>query len=158
MQEHLPSIVAVAIVGAGVVTGLLFAFSNFVLGALAEMPARHGMFAMQRINERILNPVFFGFFFGTPLLCLAIAVMAAREVAADGSALLIAGALAYLAGPLAITMLRNVPLNDRLARTPEASAEIAWPSYRRDWQRWNHARTWIGILATLLLAAGLAAR
>ena len=43
MNEYLPFIVAVAITSSGVVTGLLFAFSNFVLRALQDLPAEHGM-------------------------------------------------------------------------------------------------------------------
>ena len=34
MDEYLPTIVVLAIVGAGVVTGILFAFSNFVMSSL----------------------------------------------------------------------------------------------------------------------------
>lgn len=54
------------------VTGLLFAVSNFVMSSLADLPNDKGMHAMQRINEDILNPLFFGFFMGTPVLCLLI--------------------------------------------------------------------------------------
>ena len=38
MTGYLDIIVLLAITGAGVVTGLLFAFSNFVMSSLAELP------------------------------------------------------------------------------------------------------------------------
>jgi hypothetical protein len=51
MTGYLDIVVPLAITGAGVVTGLLFAFSNFVISSLAELPNDKGMYAMQRINE-----------------------------------------------------------------------------------------------------------
>jgi uncharacterized membrane protein len=44
------SILVMAITGAGLITGLLFSFSNFVMRALADLPNDKGMFAMQRVN------------------------------------------------------------------------------------------------------------
>ena len=67
-------ITSLAILGAGIVTGLLFAFSNFVMTALARLPEEHGMFAMQQINEKIINPIFLLFFLGTPGLCIVLAI------------------------------------------------------------------------------------
>ena len=112
--------------------------------------------AMQRINEDILNPVFFVFFFGTLTLCLLIIALAALESAADGHRLMIAGAICYLAGPFGITVLFNVPLNNQLARTEPDEANDAWPSYMKRWQRCNHIRTYIGVLAIALLSFGIA--
>ena len=156
MSTTLGMLVIATLVGAGLVTGLLFAFSNFVMRALADLPHEAGMSAMQRINERILNPLFFVLFFGTPLGCVVIAMAAVQGAGGPGAPWLLAGALTYLAGPLAITMLCNVPLNNRLARTAPAAAGEAWPEYRRRWQRWNHLRTCVGIASIALLATGLA--
>lgn len=155
---YLSEIAVAAVVGAGVMTGLLWAFSNFVLQSLRELPVEHGMFAMQRINAHILNPLFFLFFMGTPVLCGLIVVGVLMNPGAPGAGLLAAGALAYVAGPFGITMAFNVPLNDRLARTPVSEAATAWPAYAAPWQRWNHIRSYLGIFSILLLAAGLAAR
>ena len=156
MMGYLGVIVPLAITGAGVVTGLLFAFSNFVMGALADLPNEKGMYAMQRINEDILNPVFFVFFFGTPILCLLIIALTAFESAADGRPLLIAGAICYLAGPFGITVLFNVPLNNELTQAGPDEANDAWPSYIERWQRWNHIRTYFGVVSIALLSFGIA--
>jgi uncharacterized membrane protein len=150
-------IVVMAITGAGLITGLLFAFSNFVMRALADLPNDKGMFAMQRVNEKIQNPLFLFLFLGTPILCAAIAFISARQLGTPGSLLLFSGALSYLVGPFGITVLFNVPLNNRLAATDWSDADEAWPAYQKQWQRWNHARTYIGVLAIILLAAGLGA-
>jgi uncharacterized membrane protein len=151
-------IVAMSITGGGVITGLLFAFSNFVMQALDDLPNEQGMFVMQRINEKIINPIFLTMFLGTPLLCLGIAMKTFAELSAPGSLFLLAGALGYLIGPFGITILFNVPLNNRLAQTEPGDAPEAWPNYRKTWQRWNHMRTYIGIFSIMLLTLGLAAK
>jgi uncharacterized membrane protein len=151
------SIIVMAITGAGVVTGLLFAFSNFVMRALAELPNDKGMFAMQRVNEKILNPVFLILFLGTPILCVLITFKSALQPGSSGSLFLLIGALAYLIGPFGITMLFNVPLNNKLAEVDQSVADEIWPVYQKQWQRWNHARTCIGVVSIVLLATGLGA-
>lgn len=156
MNEYLPLIVAIAILGSGVVTGLLFAFSNFVMRALEDLPPEQGMFAMQRINETIINPIFLTFFMGTPVLCLIIGVVSVLNLGACVNAYFFAGAVVYLLGPFGITVLFNVPLNNTLAATALTESAEAWPKYRKKWQRWNHIRTYMGMLSVILLAMGLA--
>ena len=148
-------VVIAAIVGSGVVTGLLFAFSNFVMSALAELSDEDGMFAMQQINEKIINPIFVMLFLGTPVLCVIISLGCVANLRAPGNLLLLTGAILYLVGPFGITMLFNVPLNNRLAKFETSEAPIQWPDYQKRWQRWNHVRTYIGILSILLFASGL---
>ena len=155
MYEFLPIVTVACITGAGVVTGLLFAFSNFVMQALADLPVEHGMYAMQRINKKIINPVFLVFFLGTPVSCLAIAVIALAAPGNSATCLLVAGAMAYLIGPFGITILFNVPLNNRLASAEPTEAKEVWPIYQANWQRWNHIRTGIGIVSIIFLAFGL---
>lgn len=55
-------------VGAGTIGGVFFAFSAFVMKALAQLPASQGIAAMQRINVVVLNSLFLGVFFGTAVL------------------------------------------------------------------------------------------
>ena len=149
------TVIVVAIVGAGLITGLLFAFSNFVMRALADLPNDKGMYTMQRVNETIINPVFLALFLGTPVLCSLIAIKSALQLDAPGGLYLLIGALAYLIGPFGITMLFNVPLNNKLAKAEPSVADEVWPIYQKRWQSWNHVRTYIGVVSVLLLAAGL---
>ena len=60
----------------GLMAGLFFAFSTFVMQALGKRPAPTGIAAMQSINATILNPIFFALFFGTAVLSLILAVLA----------------------------------------------------------------------------------
>ena len=144
-----------AVTGAGVVTGLLFAFSNFVMRALSNLPNEYGMLAMQRVNETIINPIFLAFFFGTPVFCILIAIKAVQHLDVSGSLFLLIGAFAYLIGPFGITMLFNVPLNNKLAKAETSLANEVWPEYQNRWQMWNHIRTYIGVASIAMLAAGL---
>jgi len=52
-------------VGAGLIGGVFFGFSSFVMKALAQLPVPQGGAAMQRINVVLLNPLFLGVFVGT---------------------------------------------------------------------------------------------
>lgn len=144
-----------ALVGAGLITGLLFAFSLVVMRALLELPPEEGMSTMQRINVLIVRPLFLLPFLGTALLCVLLAAGALWQGGA-GAIALAAGALAYLLGPLGVTMAFNVPLNNRLARVDLREAQVLWPRYAHDWLRWNHVRTALGALSLALLAWGLA--
>jgi uncharacterized membrane protein len=87
--------------------------------------------------------LFFLAFFGTGLLCLVLLV------GRLDSPLVVVGALFYLVGSLGITMICNVPLNDKLAKVlPSANdMETQWGAYREPWTRWNHVRTVSCLLA-----------
>ncbi len=155
MDDLLPFLGIASVTGGGVVSGLLFAFSNFVMRALAQMPPEQGMSAMQKINVTIINPLFLTLFLGTPLLCAILVVASILEPSSPGSMWRLGGAVAYLAGPFLITMIFNVPLNNRLAEAEASDAEDTWANYQLTWQRWNHLRTYLGILSILLLSVGL---
>lgn len=147
----LVAVTLLAALGAGLVAGVFFAFSSFVMGALARLPAAQGIAAMQSINVVVVNPLFLGTFFGTAALCLLLGVMAVVDWASAGAAWKLAGALLYLVGTIGVTAACNVPRNNQLAPldpASHASAEI-WTRYVAEWTMWNHVRT----LAALAAAA-----
>ena len=51
--------------GSGLIGGVFYAFSTFVMRALARLPAHEGVAAMQSINVAVINPLFLGVFLGT---------------------------------------------------------------------------------------------
>ena len=142
MGPLLTAATLVAALGAGLIGGVFFAFSTFVMRALDRLAAPAALAAMQSINIAVLNPAFMGVFLGTGLLCLGLAVAAVRGWPAPACAWLLAGALLYLAGAILVTLTRNVPLNDALAAAdPNATdAGQLWAAYRRGWTAWNHVR------------------
>jgi uncharacterized membrane protein len=145
-----------AALGCGLIAGVFFAFSSFVMAALARRPSHEAIAAMQSINLVVLNPWFLGVFLGTGALCAGISILALTRWQAAGSGWLALGGLLYLAGTFGVTMVCNVPRNDLLASVEPTSAEGAatWERYRAEWTRWNHVRTAaaLGALAAFCVA------
>ena len=132
-----------AVLGSGIVAGIFYAFSSFIMGALGKLPPHEGIAAMQSINIAVINPMFFLAFFGTALLSLVLGIHALMQWGTAEAALLLAGALFYLAGCILVTIIFNVPLNNRLEKADPISAEGAqlWQHYLVVWTRWNTVRT-----------------
>ena len=132
--------------------GIFFAFSNFVMKALARVPSVQGIAAMQSINVVVLNRWFFAVFFGTAVCCLALAITSFVRCQKPGVGYLLVGSLLYLVGAILVTVVCNVPLNDTLAPVNRASAHSAptWTNYLKTWTTWNHVWT-VAALATAAL-------
>lgn len=146
-----------AALGSGIMAGLFFAFSTFVMQALGKRPAPVGIAAMQSINEAILNPLFFSVFFGTAVISLVLSVLALIGWSEAGAGWRLGGALLYFIGSIGVTMARNVPLNNRLAKAaPDSAAGAAlWAHYLSVWTAWNHARTLGCLGATACFVLGM---
>jgi uncharacterized membrane protein len=144
--------------GAGLIGGVFFAFSTFVMKALGQLPAAAGIAAMQRINVVVLNPVFLGVFMGTAVLAGLALLAALHPWGGTRAFLLLAAGLSYLLGSFGVTAAFNVPRNERLARMDPGSREAAgyWPVYLREWLLWNHVRGIASIVSAGCSAAALA--
>lgn len=149
-------LVLIAALGCGLVAGIFFAFSSFVMRALAILPASQGIAAMQSINVVVLNRWFFGAFFGTAVVCLLAILAALLWWRMPESIYLVAGGLLYLVGTILVTIVCNVPRNQSLASFPADDPESAgaWARYVDGWTFWNHVRTAAALAAAL--AFGLA--
>jgi len=145
----------VSIAAAGMISGLLFAFSTSVMKALGRMPPAQGMAAMNHMNVAIINPVFLLFFVGSAISCLAVLVTAPFDSVA-GTPWRVAGAIVYLITVIVVTAAVNVPMNDRLAALDPATTEGTdyWATYLVRWTNWNHVRTVGGLVGVVLMALG----
>ena len=145
-----------AALGCGLMAGVFFAFSAFVMTALARLPPGQGIAAMQSINVVVINPVFGVAFFGTAAACVLLAVSALLGWRRPGAVYVLVGSLLYLLGTIAVTIVFNVPRNDALAAVDPASAEGArlWADYVTSWTAWNHVRAAaaLGASASLTIA------
>lgn len=146
-----------ATLGCGLIAGLFFAFSNFVMKALARLHPENGIAAMQAINVAVLNPLFLTFFLGTAAVCLLLAIYSLVRWQSPGTACLLAGSSLYLMGNYVVTMTFNVPQNNVLARLDASSPEAAatWRNYVAVWTGWNHVRTITAFAAAALLTVAL---
>ena len=147
-------------IGTGLMAGVYFAFSTFIMAALKRTPGTGGAAAMQSINSVILGSAFMPMFFGTSLVSLALAFLAVLDWQGPASGLALAAGAIYVAGMFGVTALRNVPLNNELDRADLTQPEglATWQSYLTDWTRWNHVRTVASTVAALLSIAALLAR
>ncbi|MGP1373753.1 MAG: anthrone oxygenase family protein [Almyronema sp.] len=146
---RLPLVLFTAIASA-LTAGIFFAFSTFVMQALAQQPPAQGIAAMQSINLTVINPWFMTVFFGPGLAGLVLSAWALRHGGQPTALYWLAGSLLYLIGTIGVTIAGNVPLNDALAGVAADSVEgsALWSQYLSRWTLWNHVRT---------VAAGLAA-
>ena len=88
----------VTALGCGTIAGVFFAFSTFVMKALARLPADDGIAAMQSINVAVVNSWFLGAFLGTAAACLLVIVAAIGQWSDSSAIFQLLGAVAYLAG------------------------------------------------------------
>jgi uncharacterized membrane protein len=146
-----------AVLGCGLIAGVFFAFSTFVMKALGERPAAEGIGAMQSINIVVINPWFMSVFVGTAAICLFLAIYSLWQWQQPVSIYPIVGSLLYIVGCFGVTMAFNVPLNDALAIAKPDSPEGAtlWARYLTDWTFWNTVRTIASLVASGLIAIAI---
>ncbi len=146
-----------ATLGCGLIAGVFFAFSTFVMTALAQRPVAEGIAAMQAINIIVINFWFITAFLGTAAACGLLTIASLMKWHQPGAAYLLLSSLLYLLGTVGVTIAFNVPLNDALAIVSPNSTEGAnlWAKYLSEWTFWNHVRTIAALAAAVLLAIAL---
>ena len=146
-----------AALGCGLTAGVFFAFSAFVMKALARrLPIAQGVAAMQAINVAAVTPAFMAALFGTAVACGALAVSALFAWDERFAPYLLIGSALYLVGTILLTIAYHVPRNEALAAVQPHStdAESYWRRYLSGWTAWNHVRaaTSLGAAAALTIA------
>lgn len=141
----------------GVVAGIFFAFSSFIMTALARIAPAQAIAAMQAINVTILGSAFMPLFFGSTLAGLLLGALPLLDWRGEASLAMLAGGLVYGAGMFLCTVLCNVPLNRELAVVEAEHAESVevWRRYLRVWTMWNHVRSLASLLACALFLYAL---
>ncbi|MFF7354675.1 DUF1772 domain-containing protein [Streptomyces filipinensis] len=150
-------LVVAGIVGTGLTAGVFCAFSTFVMRGLAALPPAQGVAAMNAINGAAVRPAFMTVFTGSAVLSAMIAVVTFVVWPDDGRLELLLGSALYLVGSFGLTIVANVPRNDRLARLTPGAPETAayWPAYVREWTFWNHVRAVASAVAALVYVLAL---
>lgn len=143
--------------GCGLIAGIFYAFSSFVMKALAQLAPPAGIAAMQSINIVVINRWFLGVFFSTAVASFVLIAVAAPAWRTPRAVCLISGSLIYLGGTVLVTIFGNVPWNDALAAVDPASSAGAkfWAEYLRVWTNWNHVRCAAALVAATVLALAM---
>ncbi len=144
-------------IGSALTAGIFFAFSTFVMKALAQQPIAQGIATMQSINITVINPWFMAAFFGPAVVCILLTISLLLQWHQPGFIYWLAGSLLYLIGTIGVTLFCNVPLNDALAivRPDSAEGTALWTRYLNDWTFWNHVRTVAAVLAAALFTISI---
>lgn len=156
LDRTLTVLTTLTALGCGVVGGVFFAFSVFVMKALGRLPSAKGIAAMQSINTAAPTPWFMAVLLGTGLACLTLAGSALfRMDEPDAVYHLVGGGLYVLV--IVLTVTYHIPRNDALAALDPDSVEAAgyWSRYLGDWTTWNHVRTILSVGAAGTLTVAL---
>lgn len=143
----------VAAISAGLMAGVYFAFSAFIMRSFDQLGATRATDAMNAINDVILHSWFMVLFFGSTLLYAMLSANALFDADLTGRWLLFAIGVIYIVGMFACTVMFNVPLNNYLAKASsnDCTTSETWALYFRQWTRWNHLRS-VGSLVTFVLS------
>lgn len=144
--------------GSGIIAGVFFAFSTFVMKALTRLPYCNGITTMQSINIVVLNPWILVIFFGTTLfsvIALGIAMIRWND---PYSIYLIVGSIFYIVGCFLVTLALNIPKNNAIANVTMESIDDAgqlWAKYASNWTQWNHVRTTAAAISSVCFILAL---
>lgn len=139
-----------AIVSFMLMAGLYFIFSNTIMKVLSQLPNAQGAKVMAKINDVIINPVFFVFFFGS---ALSAAYLVYDSLFVNREIMTFAAGTIFVLGSFLSTVLFNVPLNNRLKHAVDnkVNLETVWLEYLRKWTKWNHLRAIVSLVSAIIL-------
>jgi uncharacterized membrane protein len=157
MDRFLFTLTLVTALGCGLNAGVFFAFSSFVMKALARLHPAQGVATMQAINVAAFTPAFMAALFGTAVACGVLAVWTLFAWDERFAPYLLVGSVLYLVGTVLLTIAYHVPRNDALARVEphSADAESHWVRYLSGWTAWNHVRAAAAIAGATTLTIAL---
>lgn len=146
--------VSLAAISAGLMAGVYFAFSGFIMQSFNRLGAAQATDAMNAINDVIVRSCFMILFLGSTLLFAMLGAIALFSVDLTGRWLLLTAGLIYVLGMFLCTVVFNVPLNNRLqkAHHDDSIKSQTWALYFKYWTRWNHLR---GVCSLVALALSM---
>jgi uncharacterized membrane protein len=133
----------ISVIACGLVAGVFLTFSDFVMRALDRSRPAAGVEVMQVINREVFRTVFMVMLLGMSTAAPLLIGYAYLYVSGPASGWVVAGGALYLAGVFGVTLVFNVPMNQRLDTMDYAGADAAsyWAAtYMPRWTFWNHAR------------------
>lgn len=144
-------VLVAALVAAGLLAGLFYAYSCSVLPGLARGDDKTFVEAMRGINVAIVNPVFMLTFLGAPLLA-GVAIFLN-----PGPRPWVIAGFGCLVAMLVITAALSIPLNNALENGGDDYAALR-AQFETPWVRWNVLRTLAGTAGFGCLVAAVLTR
>lgn len=148
----LTPLLSIAAIGAGLMAGVYFAFSVFIMQSFNRLDPANAVDAMKAINKAILRSWFMPLFFGSTFLYLFLSILAIFNWSDANAPLLLTAGLTYFGGMFLCTVFFNVPLNNQLEKTKKNGIDTTefWSYYYKYWTRWNHLRAASSLIACAL--------
>lgn len=140
------------------IAGVFLAFSDFIMRSLARTGGVGGVDAMQVINREVFRWVFMTLFLGLAPVSIGLAAYAMLSSEGLSGSLMLAAGLVYLIGCFGVTVVRNVPMNQKLAEMDlsDPTTQDYWlGTYVPRWTFWNSVRTVASAVSALLLMAAM---
>ena len=128
-------VLVAALITAGLIAGLFYAYACSVMPGLARGDDKTFVEGMRGINVAIINPVFMLTFLGAPLLAVVAIFL---NLGSPALPWVIAGAV-FLVAMLVITGAVNVPMNNALMNGQTNYAELR-AAFEASWVKWNIVR------------------
>ncbi len=155
-----PALLWTSAIGCGLMAGVYFAFSAFIMTSLGRIAPASGVAAMQAMIVDIVNSPFMPVFMLTTLSAAGLAVLGVMRWGQPGSTWLVAGGVIYVIGMFGVTMMFNQPMNEALMTVDPAGPQgiASWSRYVADWTMWNHVRTAASTIATAMFIVALVSR
>jgi uncharacterized membrane protein len=147
-------VLVAAIITAGLMAGLFYAYTVSVMPGLARGDDKTFVEGMRGINVAILNGWFFLSFLGAPLLAGVAVILNLRS----GATLWwIVGGFACLVAMIVLTRVVHIPMNNALMEGGDAYARVR-AQFETRWVQWNIVRTLVTIAGFASLVGALVGR
>ena len=133
----------VSVIAFALVSGVFLTFSDFVMRSLNGAQTAAGVEVMQVINREVYSSLFMFLLLGMSALSPFLIGYAYLHLAGYAANLIMAGAALYLVGVFVVSLVFNVPMNNRLEAREYAGPEAAsyWAkTYMPRWTFWNGIR------------------
>lgn len=133
-----------SVVASGLVSGVFLTFSDFVMRSLKAAGAESGIKVMQVINREVVATLFMVLLLGMAAVCLLLVGYAGLWISGSSTTMIVVGGLLYLVGVFGVTLVFNVPMNNRLEAldcTSDQAMDYWTAIYLPRWTFWNSVRT-----------------
>lgn len=126
-----------------VVAGVFSAFSEFIMSALLKTEPASGIDAMQQINRDVIKTQFVAGILSIAVFSTLFAIYSLTIFEGAALTALVLAPLVYVPSVFLMTIIGNVPMNNKLDRIDHTSTEASayWLKYGRNWTRLNHVRS-----------------
>ena len=158
MSDFMFLLMQFAIIAYALVGGVFLAFSDFIMRSLSITGGLSGVETMQTINREVFRWIFMALFLSLAGVSVLVTIYAGLSLSGPASVLILSAGLIYLIGCFGVTIFRNVPMNEALAKmdlSSEATQDYWTKTYLPRWTFWNTFRTCACTLSAALLLLGL---